>query len=307
MRKLGKQIRHNWQGMAMASLGILFLLVFHYIPMFGVLIAFKDMDYALNIIKALWREPFVGFENFVKFIESASFRTVMENTLSLNLLKLVLVFPIPIIFALLLNEIKGKKFLRLVQTVTCFPHFVSWTIFGGLIITFLSADGGIFNSILVALGILDQPVNFMTRPEYFWIIMILSEIIKGVGWSSIIYLAAITGVDPQLYEAATLDGANRFQMALHVTLPCIASTIIVMLLLRVGGILGSNFDEFYIFQNTLNLSKSEVLSTYIYKVGVTQRRYSYTTAVGVFQSVIGMILLGISNWVSKKITGNGLY
>ncbi len=300
--------RHfNWQGFLMAGMGILFLLIFNYIPMFGVIIAFKDMDYALNILNSIKTAPFVGFQNFVEFLKDYQFLDVMTNTIVLNLLKLVLVFPLPIVFALLLNEIRNRKFLRIVQTVTCFPHFVSWTIFGGLVISFLTADGGIFNSLLLSLGILKEPVNFLTHPEYFWTIAILSEIVKGMGWSSIIYLAAIAGVDPQLYESAAIEGASRLQKARYITLPCIAGTITVMLLLRIGNIMGSSFDEFYIFQNSLNLSKSEVLSTYIYKVGISQRRYSFTTAVGVFSSVIGMLLLAGSNFASKKLTNRGLY
>lgn len=299
--------RFNWQGFLMASLGILFLLVFNYIPMFGIIIAFKDMDYVLDILRAIKTAPFVGLQNFREFLQDPQFIDVMTNTVVLNLLKLVLVFPLPIIFALLLNEIRNVKFLRVVQTVTCFPNFVSWTIFGGMVISFLSADGGVFNILLTETGILREPVNFLTRPEYFWGISILSEIVKGVGWSSVIYLAAITGVDPQLYESASLEGANRLQKAWYITLPCIAGTITIMLLLRISSIMGSNFDEFFIFQNSLNLSKSEVLSTYIYKMGITQRRYSYTTAVGMFSSVIGMILLSGSNFISKKLTGNGIY
>lgn len=299
--------RVNWQGYLMVSMGAVFLLIFAYIPMVGILMAFKDMDYALNVMKALQTKPWVGLQNFQKFLADPQFLSVIWNTVALNILSLFVVFPVPIIYALLLNEIRNKRFLRVVQTVTVFPNFVSWAIFGGLLISFLSSDGGIINELFVALGILDKPVNFMTKPGYFWQIIQISSLIKGTGWSSIIYLAAISNVDPQLYESAILDGGNRFQMAWYITLPCIAGTIIVMFLMRISNILGNSFDQFYILQNSLNLEKSEVLSTFMYKVGIGKRRYSYSTAVGLFSSGIGFVLLSMGHVISKKLTGRGLY
>lgn len=297
----------NWQGYLMVTLGAVFLFIFAYIPMAGILMAFKDMDYALNVMKALQTKPWVGLQNFRKFLSDPQFMPVLWNTIALNVINIFLVFPIPIIYALLLNEIKNKHFLRAVQTVTVFPNFVSWAIFGGLIISFLSADGGLINELFVALGILEKPVNFMTKAEYFWPITQIFSVIKGTGWSSIIYLAAISSVDPQLYESAILDGGNRFQMAWYITLPSIAGTITVMFLMRISNILGSNFDAFYILQNSLNLERSEVLSTFMYKVGIGNRRYSYSTAVGLFSSAIGFALLSMGHIISKKLTGRGLY
>jgi putative aldouronate transport system permease protein len=299
--------RFNWQIFLMAMAGVVFLLIFAYVPMVGVVIGFKNMDYSLNIMKDLATKPLVGLENFIKFTQDAQFKSVMVNTLSLGILELVFTFPLPILFALLLNELRSSRFKRVVQTATYFPYFISWIVYGGIVMAFLSSDGGFINSILIQLGLLQKPVNFMSRPEYFYPIVIISSAIKGTGWGSVIYMAAISGVDPQIYEAARIDGANRRQTALNVTLPSIATTITVLLLLAISGILGSGFDRIYMLQNPLNLIKSEVLDTYIYKVGISQRRFSYTTAVGVFRSVLAVVLLGAGNFTSKKMTGNGLF
>lgn len=299
--------RFNWQIFVMAMAGVAFLLIFAYVPMVGVVIGFKNMDYSLNIMKDLVSKPLIGFENFIKFTKDAQFKSVMVNTLSLGILELVFTFPLPILFALLLNELRSNRFKRVVQTATYFPYFISWIVYGGIVMAFLSSDGGFINSILIQLGLLEKPVNFMSRPEYFYAIVIISSAIKGTGWGSVIYMAAISGVDPQIYEAARIDGANRRQAALNVTLPSIATTITVLLLLAISGILGSGFDRIYMLQNPLNLIKSEVLDTYIYKVGISQRRFSYTTAVGVFRSVLAVLLLSAGNFTSKKMTGNGLF
>lgn len=305
-RKIPRR-RFNTQIFLMAMAGVIFLLIFAYIPMVGIVIGFKNMDYSLNIMKDLANKPFVGFDNFVKFMKDAQFISVMTNTLSLSLLELVCTFPLPIIFALFLNEIRNSRVRRAIQTSTYFPYFISWVVYGGIVMTFLSSDGGFINSMLIQLGLLDVPINFMSRSEYFYSIVIVSSAIKGIGWSSVIYVAAIAAVDTAIYEAAHIDGANRVQTALRVTLPSIAPTITVLLLLSISGMLGSGFDRIYMLQNPLNLIKSEVIDTYIYKVGISQRRFSFTTAVGVFRSVVAVMLLTGSNLLSKKVTGNGLF
>lgn len=299
--------RFNTQIFLMAMAGVSFLLIFAYIPMIGIVIGFKNMDYSLNIMKDLVNKPFVGIDNFVKFMKDAQFISVITNTLSLSILELVCTFPLPIMFALFLNEIRNSRVRRVIQTSTYFPYFISWVVYGGIVMAFLSSDGGFINSMLIQLGLLDTPINFMSRSENFYTIVIVSSAIKGIGWSSVIYVAAIAGVDTAIYEAAHIDGANRVQTALHVTLPSIAPTITVLLLLAISGILGSGFDRIYMLQNPLNLIKSEVIDTYIYKVGISQRRFSFTTAVGVFRSVIAVLLLTGSNLLSKKATGNGLF
>lgn len=299
--------RFNWQIFIMASAGLIFLAIFAYIPMVGIVIGFKNMDYSMNVMKDLYNKPWVGFDNFVKFIHDAQFKSVMTNTITLGVMELVLTFPIPIFFALLLNELRSNRFKRVVQTATYFPHFISWVVYGGIVNAFLSSDGGFINNILLDSGLIQSPIPFMSRPQYFYWIVIISSIIKGTGWGSVIYVSAIAGVDQEIYEAAHIDGANRFQTAFRVTLPCIASTITVLLLLAISGILGSGFDRIYMLQNPLNLVRSEVLDTYIYKVGISQRRFSFTTAVGLFRSVLAVILLGGGNLISKKLTGNGLF
>ena len=261
--------RMNWQIFIMAMAGVAFLFVFSYIPMIGILIGFKDLDYTLNVMKDLQTKPFVGLENFIKFVQDAQFKNVMMNTICLNVLELVITFPIPILFALLLNELRSSKFRRVVQTCTYFPYFISWVVYGGIVLAFLSSDGGFINNILLQLGLIDNSITFMSNPDYFYAIVIVSSAIKGTGWGSVIYVAAITGVDPQIYEAARIDGANRLQMARSVTLPSIASTITVLLLLAISGLLNSGFDRIYMLQNPLNLSRSEVLDTYIYKIGIS--------------------------------------
>ena len=299
--------RMNWQIFIMAMAGVAFLFVFSYIPMIGILIGFKDLDYTLNVMKDLQTKPFVGLENFIKFVQDAQFKNVMMNTICLNVLELVITFPIPILFALLLNELRSSEFRRVVQTCTYFPYFISWVVYGGIVLAFLSSDGGFINNILLQLGLIDNSITFMSNPDYFYAIVIVSSAIKGTGWGSVIYVAAITGVDPQIYEAARIDGANRLQMARSVTLPSIASTITVLLLLAISGLLNSGFDRIYMLQNPLNLSRSEVLDTYIYKIGISQRRFSFTTAVGVFKSIVAVVLLTGGHLISKKCTGRGLF
>lgn len=299
--------RFNWQIFLMAMAGVVFLTVFAYIPMVGIVMAFKNLDYSMNVMKDLMNKPWVGFDNFVKFIQDAQFKTVMWNTLSLGVLELVITFPIPILFALMLNELRSNKFKRVIQTTTYFPHFISWVVYGGIVSALLTSDGGLLNSALRDLGLIERPINFLSESEYFYTIVIIASAIKGTGWGSVVYVAAISGVDQAIYEAAHIDGANRWQCAFRVTLPSIAPTITVLLLLAISGILGSGFDRIYMLQNPLNLVKSEVLDTFVYKTGIASRRFSYTTAIGLFRSVLAVILLGGGNWLSKKTTGNGLF
>lgn len=302
-----KRKKINFTLLYMALLGLIFLIIFNYLPMFGIIIGFKDMDYVLNIKKALGTSEYVGLDNFVAFLKDKEFINIMINTLGLNLLQLAITFPVPIIFAILLNEIKLPRFKSAVQTITYFPYFISWVVFGGIILGMLSTESGVINQLLISLGIIDNPIAFNSNPNYFWLIVIFSSLIKGLGWGAIIYIAAIAGIDQSLYEAARVDGANRWHKNIYITFPCIAGTIVVMLLLSISGLLSSNFDQIYILQNPLNLSRSEVLDTYIYKIGISQRRYSFTTAIGIFKSIISMVLLSSGHFFSKKFFGRGLF
>ena len=291
-----------------ACLGALFLAVFAYAPMFGLLLAFKDGDFKISLTDAILRTDWVGLRNFSNFLKDRNFWDVMVNTLGLNVLMLFINFPAPILFALLLNEVLSSKLKRTVQTICIFPHFISWIIFGGIIIAMTDMTTGIFNPILYALGLSspDDPVNLQTA-EFFWAEMIIASLVKGVGWGSIVYLAAIAGIDREMYEAAILDGANRFQKAIHMTLPSIAPTITVFFLLNVSNLLDNSFEQFCSLQNAVNLEKSEVLSTYLYKTGLQERRYSYSTAMSLFNSLIAVVLLVTGNTLSKKLTDRGLF
>lgn len=299
-----KHITHNQvQLLIMATLGVLFLLVFSYSAMFGLILAFTKGDYKIKISEAV-SASFVGLENFKAFFNDMDFIDVLWNTLGLNLFSLLINFPLPIIFALLLNEVRHKYFKKCVQLVTSFPHFISWMIFGNIVLYLINMDTGIVNPILSLFGKGD--VN-LARAEYFWTTIIVASAIKGTGWGSIIYLTAITSIEQSLYEAAEIDGANRGQQTLYITLPGILPTITIYFLLNVSGLLGNNFEQFYSMQNTINLEKSEVLATFVYKKGLNLRRYSYATAVGFFESIVSVILLLISNFISKKLSGRGLF
>lgn len=289
-----------------ACAGVLFLLIFKYVPMIGNLLAFKRGDYELNIMDALLHTEFT-FDNFKYLFADDTFPSVLLNTVCLNVLTLVITFPVPIIFAIVMNEV-GKKFRSGVQMATNFPHFISWTVFGGIILALTNMSTGIVNPVLEMLGLSSpsDPVN-LQRAEYFWGLVIISALIKNFGWNSVVYLAAISGIPQELYEAAELDGVNWFQKTIYVTLPSIVGTIIILLLLSIGSILGNNFEQFYVFQNGVNLSKSEVLATYVYKQGIGGGRYSYSSAIGLFESVVSLIILMTSNFLSKKFMGRGLY
>nr|WP_286672545.1 ABC transporter permease subunit [Cohnella hashimotonis] len=283
--------------------GLLFLLVFSYFPMYGILIAFKKYDLFLGIMDSPW----AGLTYFREFVTDPNFLNVLRNTLAMNLLALLLSFPAPILFALLLNELTAGRFKRFVQTVSYVPHFVSWVIFGGLILTVLSPTNGVLNLLLVKLHFINEPINFMAKPELFWFIMVGAEMLKGIGWGAIIYIAAIAGVDPELHEAAKIDGAGRFQRMWYVTVPSIMGTIVIMLIFAVSSILNTGFEQIMVMQNPLNLDVSETIDTYVYKVGLQQMRYSYSTAVGLAKSVVALILLFGANYLSRKLSDNSLF
>ena len=290
----------------MASLGFVFLLVFNYAPMFGIALAFKKGDYVIDIKDAIFNSDRAGLENFAKFLTDPEFKDVVINTLGMNVLSLIITFPAPIIFALLINEVKNKAFKRVTQTVSYFPFFLSWIVFGGIILNMLDSQTGIVNDILVSLKLVEEPINF-GKSEYFWGLIIVTGLIKGVGWGSIIYLAAIAGIDKSMYEAADIDGANRWSKMLFITLPSILPTITVYLILAVSGILNSGFDQIWIFRNQMNLDRSEVIDTYVYQYGILKKRHSYATAIGLVKSLVAFVLLIFSNTLSKKLTGRGIY
>lgn len=282
--------------------GILWMIIFNYIPMGGIVIAFKKFKITKPISEAAW----VGMKYFEEFFEDTNFLDVMTNTIGISLLKLIIGFPLPIIFALLINEIRAMKFKRVAQTISYLPHFLSWVVLGGVLVTWLSQEG-IINDFLVATHILKEPISFLGDPKYFWGLALISDSWKELGWSAIIYLAAISGIDQQLYEAATVDGANKVQKIRFITIPSITGTIAIMLILQVSGLLNANFDQVMILKNQINVERSQVIDTYVYQVGMTLGKYSYATAVNLFKSVIALALLLLSNKTCKKLLGRSLY
>lgn len=286
----------------MALSGMVWLVIFHYIPIYGIIIAFKEY----NIVQSISSAPWVGLYHFKEFFEDDSLGYVIKNTFGMSLLKLIIGFPMPILFALLLNELRSVRFKKAVQTISYLPHFLSWVILGGILTTWL-ADVGIINKVLLALGFIHEPISYLAEPSYFWTIIVSSDIWKELGWSAIIYLAAITGVSPELYEAATIDGAGRFQKMYYITLPMIKGTITILFILAVSGILNSNFDQIFVLKNQLNEVASNVIDTYVYQIGISQGRYSYATAVGLVKSVIAFILLLTANSITKRLNNTSLF
>lgn len=282
--------------------GLIWMIIFNYLPMGGIVIAFKKF----KITKPIAEAPWVGFKYFQDFFQDINFADIMTNTIGISLLKLIIGFPLPIIFALLINEIRGIRFKKVSQTISYLPHFLSWVVLGGILTTWLSKTG-VINDLLMALNIIKAPISFLGEPKAFWGIVLISDIWKELGWSAILYLAAIAGVDQQIYEAATVDGANKLQKIWFITLPSITGTIAIMLILQISGLLNSNFDQILILKNQVNISRSQVIDTYVYQVGMTQGNYSYATAVGLFKSVIALFLLLIANKSSKKLLGRSLY
>lgn len=302
LQKLWRKLRSQRYLQVMALLGVAWMVVFNYIPMYGLIIAFKEYD----IISSIAEAPWVGLEHFKEFLQDDAILSVLRNTLGISLIKLVIGFPLPIVFALLLNEVKSVVFKKYIQTITYLPHFLSWVILGGILATWL-ADVGIVNKILLALHVIDSPISYLAEPSYFWGIIITSDIWKELGWSAIIYLAAISSVSPELYEAATIDGAGRFQKMWNITLPSIMGTITILFILAVSGVLNSNFDQILVLRNQLNESTSSVIDVYVYQTGLSDGRYSYATAVGLLKSVIALILLLGANSVTKKLNHTSLF
>lgn len=286
--------------------GILFILIFTFIPLYGVIIAFKDYN-IITGIQGIFSSEWVGLANFKEFISDINFWNMLRNTLGINLLGLCITFPVTILFALFLNELTFPRFKKLTQTITYLPHFISWSIFGGLIINILSPSNGVLNYLLVNFGIISEPVHFLAEKDYFWLLAVLTNLVKELGWGAILYLAAIASIDQEMYEAAYMDGASRFRRIWHITLPAITGTIVILLVFSISNILNSGFDQFFVLQNPLNIDASEVIDTYVYKVGLREFRMEYATAVGLMKTVIALFLLYLANFIAKKITGKGIF
>jgi putative aldouronate transport system permease protein len=299
-KKMHKDFRINKYVYMMAIPMILYFILFHYIPMYGVTIAFKNYSPRLGILGSTW----VGLKHFKSFFSSIYFARTVQNTVLLSFYSLLWGFPASIILALLLNEIRREKFKRIVQTVTYLPHFISLVVICGMIVDFTSTNG-LINSILSRFGV--EASNWLTKPEWFRTIYISSGIWQSIGWDSIIYLAALAGIDPTLYEAATVDGAGRWKQLLHVTIPGIAPTIVIMLILNIGGLMSVGSEKIILLYNPLTWQTSDVISSYVYRKGIIGADYSFSTAVGLLESAIGFLLLVAANKFSKKISETSLW
>lgn len=277
--------------------GLIYLLIFHYLPMYGIAIPFFDY----SPVKGLLGSKYVELDNFKYLFKSPDFLNVLKNSLVLSFEKLLFGFPAPLILALIINEIRRTRIKKVVQTVVYIPHFVSWVVMSGIIISLLSTDGGIVNKIVVALG--GEKVNYLINSKYFRPILVITDIWKEVGWGTIVYLAAMSGIDVSLYEAADMDGAGRFKQIIYVTIPSIVPTMIVLLVLRMGSVLSNGFEQVFLLYSPSVYDVGDVLETFSYRLGLLEGRYSFATAVGMFQSLVGLIFISISNKLAAKAGG----
>ena len=297
--KAQKSFRRHWQLYLIMLPGLLYFLVFKYIPMASAVIAFKEY----NVVQGVWGSPWAGFKYFNLFFSNPVFWTLIKNTLGLSLYSLLVGFPIPIILAICLNEIRDGLFRRFTQLITYAPYFISTVILVSMVMLILSPKTGVVNVGLQAFG--QKPINFLGSPDNFPSIFVWSGVWQFSGYAAVVYLAALAGIDPQLHEAAKIDGASRFQKIYYVDLPGIMPVILVILILNMGSLLVVGFEKVYLLQNPLNLSTSEVISTYVYKIGLLNANFSFATAVGLFNSVISMILLVAVNTIAKRSTESG--
>lgn len=281
--------------------GILYFIIFKYLPMAGLIIAFQDYQPYLGILGSPW----VGLKHFVRLFTEPTFFMLLNNTLILFALEIIIFFPLPIILSLMLNEVKNKHFKSGIQTLIYIPHFMSWVIIVSITYIFLNVDGGIINEFLALIGL--EKISFLTSPDWTRTVYISQVIWKELGWSTIIYLAAITAVDTQLYEAAEMDGAGRLRKTWHVTLPAIRPVIITLLILKIGSTLDLGFEHMYLLLNSLNRNVAEIFDTYIYTAGLKNGQLSFSTAVGLFKGIVGLILVMLSNKLAKKFGEDGVY
>lgn len=296
-----KALYRDWQLYLLLLLPLAYFIIFKYTPMLGVVIAFKDY----NMFQGIFASPWVGFETFREVFQMDGFYNALRNTFLLNFLDLVVSFPIPIALAILLNELRIKWFKKGAQTILYLPHFISWVIIGGMAIQLLATNNGIVNNLLKSLGM--KVIPFLTEPVY-WVLTYLGiGIWQSAGWGTIIYLAALTGINKDLYEAADVDGASRMRKIWHITLPGIKPTIIILLIINIGHMASIGFDRPFVLSNPLVTDVSEVISTYVYKIGIQSARYTIATAIGLFQAVVGLIFLLSADYISRKVNDQGIW
>lgn len=299
------RIRRNWQLYLLLLIPVTYILVFKYIPMGGLVIAFQDFKMRKGIFGSEW----VGFDHFIRFFTTYQSKRVITNTLLLSFYTILASFPIPIIFALLINCIKNERFKKITQSIVCLPHFISTVVIVGILFQLFNNRTGLYGTIAEFLSG-EYPGDLLGSPSAFRHLYVWSGVWKGFGWGSIIYTAALSGVDPTLHEAAQLDGASRFHRIIHVDLPAIMPTIIIMLILRMGDVMSIGFEKIYLMQNALNLSASEVISTYEYSIGLSGGNatdISYATAIGLFNSVVNLLMVVIANKLARKVSDTSLW
>jgi len=297
---LGKLVKNRWMYVMMIP-GVVYFVIFKYLPMWGVIIAFQDYQPFLGIRGSEW----VGNKHFARLFSSPDFWMLFKNTAALFAWDLIFAFPFPIILALMLNELRNRLFKRTIQTFIYIPHFMSWVIVVSLTYILLTTEGGIVNELIVRLG--GQPINFLLSEDWFRPLYTIQTIWKDSGWGTIIYLAALAGIDPQLYEAARIDGANRLRQMWHITLPGIRSTVVILLILKMGDMLDLSFDHVFLMLNSMNRNVADVFDTYVYFTGINQGQFSYSTAVGLFKSAVGLAMILLANKLAKKFGEEGIF
>ncbi|MCZ8513965.1 sugar ABC transporter permease [Paenibacillus filicis] len=302
------RIKQIWTGIVrdrflyvLALPGLLYFLIFRYVPMWGIVISFQNY----SPYQGVTGSPWVGLEHFQRFFSNPDFLVLFRNTLAINALSLVLFFPLPIVLSLMLNEVRNAMYKKIIQSIVYLPHFLSWVIIVGITFLLFSTGDGAVNQILVSLGF--SKIDFLTNKNYFWGMLTAQSIWKDAGWGTIIFLAAMASIDPQLYEAAKMDGAGRFRQMWHVTLPGIRSVIIILLILRLGHIMDVGFEQVFLMMNGAVSEVADVFDTYVYRLGVKQGQFSYSTAVGLFKSVVGLLLVIGANKLAKKFGEEGVY
>lgn len=300
-RNIWNQIKRDYELYLFLLPIIIIYLVFKYYPMYGIQIAFKDFSPS----RGIWGSEWVGFKHFIDFFDSYNFWTIMTNTLTLSILSLVFSFPAPIIIAIMLNQMLAKRYKKIVQTVIYAPHFISTVVLVGMLNVFLSPNSGIVNHIITLFG--GDPIMFLADEGWFRPLYILSGVWQETGFATIIYLAALAGVNPELHEAAIMDGASKWKRVMHVDIPSILPTIVILLILALGNIMGIGFEKAFLMQNDLNYATSNIIPTYVYEIGIQKAQYSFSTAIGLFNSVVNIILIVTVNRIAKKLTETSLW
>ena len=297
------RLKRDWRLYLMLLIPVTWYLLFCYKPMIGVMIAFQKY----SLVKGMWGSKFVGLKNFEFVMGLRDFPLALKNTLYLNLLGLIMGFPVPIVLAIMLNEIRSKGVKRVSQTLLYLPHFLSWIIIGGMVLKIIAPTTGVVNAMLLKWGLIDKNIPFLTDGPTWQLTYTLVGVWQNMGWGTILYLSAITGINMELFEAAKIDGANKLQQIWHVTLPGIRSTIVVLLILNIGQMMNISFDRPYILGNTLVQDYCDVLSTFVYRTGITNAKFDRATAIGLFQSVVGLIMISGANFVTKKLGEDGIW